>query len=582
MRIPVFKSRAQATSEAPGKSFTARMNAAPQIEMELRSGEAMAEAAKKISEFALLRANALAETEYNEALVAAEERMEEMRRQFREAPDLGNIFRDDGTGRWAESTAALRAELADGLSNRELESRFLARFDQQEVAYRFRLRDEIDQRIAARADAARAARLNQQVAIASDPTNDVSILSFLLTGADADLQASIENGTITSEMRFVVNNELANTIATNTTQNYVANNPVRALALAAALDLQEEVDNGAISAGEAYIRSGLNDDAEYTLATLQLLPRDQAMEILSSALTTASKFADEERQMLERYENNQEQANTRMYNRLFSVDLERRYSASDIQRDFPQVHAAFVGNPDYEANGLIGTQIYDVARNYLLGTGQFTPDQQSALVDYGFGTTTRVFAEQSNPVVFTELFDSATNGRLTQEILSAERGNLTRDDYVLLSNRIGTEADETSRSIGDFVKFRFGFDQVSSSDDTVQIEARTSYQSVMADFEAERLRRRDTGESFTVSEQRQFVNDLIEQRQVIFRDNLREDLRNYIDSQPNIPPLRAGSEIEDLDSWWNSLSARDKENQETNYMRWRANISSRLELINRQ
>lgn len=581
MRIPVYSSEAQATSEAPGRSFTARMNPAPQIEMELRSGEAMAEAADQISEFALLRANALAETEYNEALVVAEERMEEMRRQFREAPDLANIFRDDGTGRWAESTSALRSELSDGLSSRELESRFLARFDQQEVAYRFRLRDEVDRRISARANAARAARLNQQVALASDPTNDVSVLSFLLTGADADFQASIENGTITPEMRLLVNNELANTIATDTTQNYVANNPVRALALAAALDLQEEVDAGEISAGDAYIRSGLNDDAEYTLATLQLIPRDQAMQILSGALTTATRFADEERQMLDRYENSQEEENTRMYNRLFAVDLEQRYSASDIQRDFPQVHAAFVGNPDYEANGLIGTQVYSTARNYLIQTGQFTPSQQSALVDYGFGTTTRVFAEQSSPVIFTELFDSALRGGLTYEALSLERANLTREDYILLSNRIGTETDETSRSIADFVRFRFGFDQVSSSDDTVQIEARTSYQSVMADFEAESLRRREAGEAFTASDQRQFVNGLIEEREVIFRDNLRRDLQEYIDSIPNLPPLRPGNEISDLEEWYNSLSEADRRAQQSNYVRWRANISSRLELINR-
>lgn len=582
MRIPVFTSRAAATSEAPGKSITARMNAAPQIEMELRKGQALAEVTKQVSEFALLRANALAETEYNEAMVAAEERMEEMRREFREARDLNNIFREDGTGRWAESTAALREELAGSLSNRELESRFLARFDQQEVAYRFRLRDEIDQRIAARADAARAARLNQQVAIASDPTNDVSILSFLLTGADAELQASIENGTITPEMRLIVNNELAKTIATNTAANYVANNPVRALALAAALDLQEEVDNGAISAGEAYIRSGLNDDAEYTLATLQLIPRDQAMEILSSALTTANRFADEERQMIERMESRDAADNTRLYNRLFTIDVNRRYSARDIERDYPQVHAAFIGNPDYEANGLSGQQLYDTGRNYILRTGQFTPDQQEALsANYGATGAGAVFADQSDPATYAELQDLLSQGDLTFERLSAERGRLSIEHYTTFSNSIGREADEVSRSIGNFVKYRFGFDQVSSSDDTVQIEARTSYQSVMADFEYERLRRRENGESFTVSEQRQFVDGLIEQRQVIFRENLRQDLQDYIDSQPTLPPLRAGRELEDLESWWNSLDAAGKDDQQTNYLRWRANISSRLDLINR-
>lgn len=582
MRIPVFTSRAAATSEAPGKSITARMNAAPQIEMELRKGQALAEVTKQVSEFALLRANALAETEYNEAMVAAEERMEEMRREFREARDLNNIFREDGTGRWAESTAALREELAGSLSNRELESRFLARFDQQEVAYRFRLRDEIDQRIAARADAARAARLNQQVAIASDPTNDVSILSFLLTGADAELQASIENGTITPEMRLIVNNELAKTIATNTAANYVANNPVRALALAAALDLQEEVDNGAISAGEAYIRSGLNDDAEYTLATLQLIPRDQAMEILSSALTTANRFADEERQMIERMESRDAADNTRLYNRLFTVDVNRRYSARDIERDYPQVHAAFIGNPDYEANGLSGQQLYDTGRNYILRTGQFTPDQQEALsANYGATGTGAVFADQSDPATYAELQDLAVNGNLTFERLSAERGRLSIEHYTRFSDRIGTESDETSRNLSDLAKYTFGYEQFSSSEDVVQTFSRSAYQSVMADFEAERARRRVEGESFTAREQREFMNGLIEGERVQFREELRNELRDFIDRNPGLPPLRAGNEIADLEAWYNSLSADEKRTKQSNYVRWRAQISSILELIDR-
>jgi len=582
MRIPVYKSRAQATSEAPGKSFTARMNAAPQIEMELRKGEVLAEVTKQVSEFALLRANALAETEYNEAMVAAEERMEEMRREFREARDLNSIFREDGTGRWAESTAALRAELADGLSNRELESRFLARFDQQEVAYRFRLRDEIDRRIAARADAARAARLNQQVAIASDPTNDVSILSFLLTGADAELQASIENGAITPEMRLVVNNELANTIATNTALNYVANDPFRALALASALDLQEEVDNGSISAGEAYIRSSLNDDAEYTLATLQLIPRDQAMEILRDALNTATTFADEQRQMNERAEARNQANNTRLYNRLFNVDVDRRYSATEIARDYPQVHAAFIGNPDYETNGLSGQQLYDTGYNYIARTGEFTPAQQEVLRDNLSATGSgAVFAEQSDPATYAELQDLAVNGRLTFERLSAERGRLSMDHYTNFSNRIGTESDETARNLTDLAKYTFGYEQFSSADDTVQTFSRFAYQSVMAEFETERARRRETGESFTAPEQRQFMNSLIEEERVQFRQQLRDDLRNYLDSIYNLPPLRPGNEIADLDAWYNGLDANEKRAQQSNYQGWRGNISYRLELIER-
>jgi hypothetical protein len=44
MRIPVFTSRAQRPSDAPGRPITARMRAEPFIQAELRKGEVMTEA----------------------------------------------------------------------------------------------------------------------------------------------------------------------------------------------------------------------------------------------------------------------------------------------------------------------------------------------------------------------------------------------------------------------------------------------------------------------------------------------------------------------------------------------------------
>jgi hypothetical protein len=46
MRIPVFRSQAQMSNEAPGRPITARMRAEPFIQAELRKGEVMTDAAQ--------------------------------------------------------------------------------------------------------------------------------------------------------------------------------------------------------------------------------------------------------------------------------------------------------------------------------------------------------------------------------------------------------------------------------------------------------------------------------------------------------------------------------------------------------
>jgi hypothetical protein len=84
---------------------------------------------------------------------------------------------------------------------------------------------------------------------------------------------------------------------------YVFDDPTRAVALAEALDLQDEVDAGTMTAEEAYARSGLEDDAAYTLYTLHALPREQALEIIYDTLGRSNRLyeaAERQREEQER------------------------------------------------------------------------------------------------------------------------------------------------------------------------------------------------------------------------------------------------------------------------------------------
>jgi hypothetical protein len=102
----------------------------------------------------------------------------------------------------------------------------------------------------------------------SNPAASVADYDLAVMGIRAEEDAATRSGTATPGTTGVMNAKLARNIATRTTQAYVFDDPARAVALAEALDLQDEVEKGTITAEEAYARSGLEDDAAYTLYTL--------------------------------------------------------------------------------------------------------------------------------------------------------------------------------------------------------------------------------------------------------------------------------------------------------------------------
>lgn len=578
MRIPVYRSQAQATSEAPGRRLTARMDAAPFITAELRRGEVFAEAANQVSEYALVRANALAEVEYNEAMVAAQAEMEELRRSLRDSPDIYNVFREDGTGLWSESTNDIRTRLSEGLSHRGLQSQFNARFNQAEVTARFQLRDEIDRRIEERAAAAQARRLDQLVAQASNPDNEISVLGFLLTGADAELVSNVAGGIITPEMRTIVNSRVAGAVATNTTQAFVSDNPNRALQLAAAIDLQDEVERGEMTPEDAARLSGLGEDAAYTLATLQLIPRGDAIEILYDALGRATRFADERRQQEERSDARLQARVTELYNNAFAFDPRESYNVNEVSAYSPVVAGQLNELFGSGVDGLYtGAQILRAIEDVLQFQG-LSPSERDTLRQHANPEVTLPFAASSNQNIFGELSLLAITGELDLNRLNAERAALTRDDWLLLANRVASEADSTQRTILNIVDATFSYNRQTAPNNEAQVESQAAALDVERQFLQEILNRQRTGNPMTASQQQEFANSLIADRETTYRQTLSRQLSEYISRNPGLPPLRPGSELADLDAWFGSLENPSRSDR-TNYERWRFRINEYMTMI---
>jgi hypothetical protein len=412
MRIPVFTSRAQRPSDAPGRPITARMRAEPFVQAELRRGEAVAEAFGQVQDYSLMRHKAAVEVQMSESLLAAEEEMMTLAKRLQESPDIYNVFKPDGTGTWSDTVSDVRERLADGIQSRSARDQFRARFNQSELSKRFQLKGAIDSRIQARANAAAAARMGAVEDALSDPFNaTVADYDMAVLGIRADEEAGVRAGTVSREAAGVANAALAGNIATRTTQAYVFDDPTRAVALAEALDLQDEVDAGRMTAEEAYEQSGLENDAAYTLYTLEALPREQALEIIYNTLSRSNRLYEaNERQRAEK-EARETANNESTYRAMFMfADPTKEYTTTQIMRLAPDVADLIDMDPNQT---ITSEQAREMFMTYFNRENFLTPEQRRQIDTMFAAPAASSFAAQTNPDVYTDLFARAEAGNLT-------------------------------------------------------------------------------------------------------------------------------------------------------------------------
>jgi hypothetical protein len=583
MRIPVFTSRAQRPGEAPGQSITARMRAEPFVQAELRKGDVVAEALDQVQSYSLMRHKAAVEVQMSESLLAAEEEMMNLAKQLQESSDIQNVFRPDGTGTWSDNVNDVRERLADSIQSRSARDEFRARFNQSELSKRFQLRGAIDSRIQARANAAAAARMQAAEDALSDPYNaTVADYDMAVMGIRIEQDAATRSGTATAETTGVMNAKLAENIATRTTQAYVLDDPARAVAFAEALDLQDEVDAGIITAEEAYARSGLSDDAAYTLYTLDALPREQALEIIYNTLGRANRLYEAaERRRTEQEERNNA-ALDRNYRGMFMfANRTKEFTVADLMQVAPSVAAVsgLAATPDAP---LTADQAREAFMNYFDTFNYLSPEQRRQ-IDTMFATATpSSFATQTNQDVYTDLFARAEAGNLTVVGLNAARGSITPDNYTTLLSKIGAEADDALVDAKRVVQLRFGYDERIALDTDGARQAQAAYFNVAAQLEQVATQRRAEGNPMTRVELNTEAERLANVQLELFRTALRGDRDQYIEfSMSNIPNIGYQDPLADLEAWWSSLDEAGQRSFRGDYARHRFTLLDYQNRMNR-
>jgi len=147
MRIPIYKAQSQATSEAPGKSFTARKNVQLAAQTELAKGAPLTAFADEVAKFSLERYKITRNNLLNEADLAADESLMNLKNELEKSPNYNRVL-DGDNPLWTERSEAIKNKLLETVGGDKYSQKaFSLRFKQNELKHRNQLRNEIDRRV---------------------------------------------------------------------------------------------------------------------------------------------------------------------------------------------------------------------------------------------------------------------------------------------------------------------------------------------------------------------------------------------------------------------------------------------------
>jgi len=575
MRIPVYRTRAAATTEAPGRSIRSRMRGDVLARAELQKGEVAGELVSQVGEYAKMRYQAAEEVKLNEALLSAEEGIRTASRDLSRSSQLYNIF--EGENLWDQTTTELREQALDALGgNRFTRQKFVDRFGQMELSGRFQLRNVVDRKIDAAAQAALARRTEQSVVELSDPgfadpAAQIELYNSRLTGLAVDQNRSVKEGRANPNAVQASNLKLKTDIATNVVNGYVGSDPILAANLLGALEMQDMIDAGAeISEDDAPDLPG----GSYALYTLQNIPRDDAIKVLSGALTTANKFAALAQKEQDRVEALENEIIDSATNRYFFYEPDQQYRVGDLMKFVPGAvaYTGFESLPEEQLKEITinGQMMRNAIEEYLSASNAVTPELRKKFDDAGLGAPVP-YRDTSDPRAFDSLFGLQLRGALNMQTVVDSRILLSRQDYQYFANLVETEEEEAVKNARSLAQATFQYDEQTAMDPDMGRASKAAFYSVSKDLQEEVARRRLSSEGpMTPIEINQFTRNLINNQKEFFTEQLRQDYVGTIDRYNQRfsgvgLDLGLDDPIGDLDAWYSGLE--DQASQQTNYAR---------------
>ena len=588
MRIPVFRTRAAATQEAPGRSIQARMRGDVLAQAELQKVSVGQEMVAQIGEYAKMRYKEAEELKLNEALLAAEDGIRTALRDLSRSSQLYNIF--EGENLWDQQTSAIRDQALDALGgNRFTRQKFLERYGQMEVTSRFQLRGVVDRKIEAAKQAAITARNEQTVVDLSDPglTDPAAMIekyNATLAGLTVDQARSVKNGTANPTVVQAANLKLKKRIAENVASAYIGSDPILAATMLGALEIQDRIDLGEdVPKDEMPALPG----GSYALYTLQNLPRDEAINVLADALTNANKFAALEEKMRQRAEAAEKDVIQNAKNRYFYYQPDETYSIVDLNRFLPNAIGYLPKEAFADVENIKGTDMRTAIETYLDASNAITPDFREKInkLDEEENVSFLPYREKSDQKTYDELFAYKNKGDLRYSDVEDYKRQLSREDYVYFINSIETEEEEAVSAAKRYAQATFQYDEQTALDPNMGRASKAAFYSVVAELERAVADRRLSAEGpMTPTEINQLTRNLINDQKEFFEQQLRQDYVGQIDrynkDNSGIGMLLSyENPLADLDNWYAGLSVAEQTAQNSKYGRIRSNL--KLEYFNK-
>tara|TARA_R100001463_G_scaffold42220_2_gene88717 strand:+ start:1609 stop:4278 length:2670 start_codon:yes stop_codon:yes gene_type:complete len=192
MKIPRYQSRGSISTQAPGRSMTARMRAEPYVQQALAKGNVFGEAVSQVGQFAQMRYKMAREAQLSNALLGTQEQLaEEYNRLSKSEKPWGVLDGDDPE--WNKTTEGIRTKMRDSVgTDRSALQRFDETFSRQELQQRFRLRTAIDQKIEADTQATHRQYLQdkEDQAVAAETVQYLD-LQFKEAGAESNKLSTV-------------------------------------------------------------------------------------------------------------------------------------------------------------------------------------------------------------------------------------------------------------------------------------------------------------------------------------------------------------------------------------------------------
>ena len=533
MKIPTYTNRAEASNDAPGRSFASRMNATPFIQAALAEGKVVGALSAEVGEYALQRQKMIANAEYNNNALALEESIREATFDLSKSSDLGNIFQ--GGNLWQKRMDRIRKDVLGNIQNSNVQKKLDFSFNQSEIQSRFQLQTVVDRKIIAAEQAAIGARQAQAVTDLSQIGASIEAYNAAMGQVAESQSGGVKDGRFSPTVVSTSNLKMRKDIASNYLANAYGLDVMKSYELVSLLDLQDEVAAGTLTTEQAMGQASVVDG--YAAHILLSLPRAEALGVIDKNLDMAIQFFDRQDKIIAQQDKDIKLRNDQAYGLAFTSS--DTISMQQLAKVLPRIvleNLELDGKlPQKLQDGYYVAETIDAKKaifNYLDSQLYFTDRAKRSAIEAQLSGGTQIYAESTNDEVYNSLFVRAEAGQLTYENLNEidTFSQITAEDYRTLITKISTQSDKNLVFQSGIVKRDFRYTTESNdADPELGQAAKAAYFAVdgaLRDYFFEQ--NKILIKPLTASQIDEKRRELTAQQNDIFVQMIRDEYQNYL------------------------------------------------------